>query len=471
MLAEVGEAVIVALSLGAFFACGWVFLNKKLYGDYEQKQLPVQILFCTTFALSCNLLQLVLFEILGILSTRIVLVVSSRWWIWRLELVCMLALLVFLLPYYHCFRILSAYGVQPRRAALGAVLFLATFLYAFWRVGVHFPMPAAERGAFTMAQGISRLGVMGVSLMAVLSGFGAVNLPYTYLSLFLRHIDASDIMALERQLLHAVEASAQKRKQIAMTALDAESALSAPPVAETKSFMQRLVGTVVSAPSDVRQDMALLKQQAKSLEELSQQLFLEIHELRQAKERMVNSRSWQGHIKNCLGYAFSAYCIYKMTKSLQSAVLRQDESNSIDPVSRAVGVLFHTCHIRFDTVLWSQYISLLFIGVLIATSMRGFLQNVLKFFSTVGSSIGASGSVIMFLAEIMGMYFLSAILLIRKNLPEKYRGIYNDVLGADFHFDFYHRFFDAIFLCSAVISILLLSVHHNAAHRQKHPTD
>ncbi|CAI6003928.1 unnamed protein product [Closterium sp. NIES-65] len=152
----------------------------------------------------------------------------------------------------------------------------------------------------------------------------------------------------------------------------------------------------------------------KALEALTRSLFLDICTLREEKAAMAYSRTWKGHVKNIFGYIGSAYCIAKMytaswiffcffnafsfcfSRSIldlwllltgaSAAIAPPQSTRTIitkevgmgDPVTRALGFILKFFHISLNVPLVSQYVSLVFIGILITVSIRGFLTNLTK---------------------------------------------------------------------------------------------
>lgn len=52
--------------------------------------------------------------------------------------------------------------------------------------------------------------------MAILSGFGAVNYPYTSMTYFIRPVSQTDVITLERRLLLTMDMILAKKKRIAV---------------------------------------------------------------------------------------------------------------------------------------------------------------------------------------------------------------------------------------------------------------
>uniref|UniRef100_A0A3P9HNT8 G protein-coupled receptor 89B n=3 Tax=Oryzias TaxID=8089 RepID=A0A3P9HNT8_ORYLA len=411
------DSVIMFTSQVLFFGFGWLFFMRQLFKDYEVRQYVVQVVFSVTFAFSCTMFELIIFEILGALSS------SSRYFHWKLNLYVILLVLIFVVPFYIGYFVVSNIRLLQRQRLLFACMVWFTFMYFFWKLGDPFPILSPKHGILSIEQLISRVGVIGVTLMALLSGFGAVNCPYTYMSYFLRNVTDGDILALERRLLQTMDMIVSKKKRIAMTRRQMYQR------GEDQNKQTGFWGMIKSVTSTQSgsENLSLIQQEVDALEELSRQLFLETVDLQSTKERIEYSKTFQGKYFNFLGYFFSIYCVWKI----------------------------------FMVKFWSQHISFILVGIIIVTSIRGLLITLTKFFYAISSS-KSSNVIVLVLAQIMGMYFVSSVLLMRMSMPLEYRSIVTEVLG-ELQFNFYHRWFDVIFLVSALSSILFLYLAHKQA--------
>uniref|UniRef100_A0A131XZ81 Putative g-protein coupled receptor n=1 Tax=Ixodes ricinus TaxID=34613 RepID=A0A131XZ81_IXORI len=441
------DFLVVTVSQVFFFAGGWVFFMKKLFKDYEVHHLSVQLLFSITFSLSCTMFELIIFEILGFLDS------SSRYLHWKLGLYAILFMLIVFLPFYIGYLIISNIPFVKKKLlmplALGAWL---VFVYLFWKIGDPFPILSPKHGILSIEQVISRVGVVGVTLMALLSGFGAVNYPYTSMAYFMRVVTLNDVLNMEKKLLQTLDVIIMKKKRIALAMKEKQQSGSG----RQTSGIWGMLQSVASLPSGSKEDIGQLKQSVDALEEFSRQLFLETVELHNMLERIEWSKTFKGKYFNFIGYFFSLYCIWKIFICTINIVF--DRVGRVDPVTRGMEIAVHYMGFDVDVKFWSQHISFILVGIIVVTSIRGLLITLTKFFYAISSS-KSSNIIVLALAQIMGMYFVSSVLLIRMNMPAEYRSIITEVLG-DLQFNFYHRWFDVIFLVSALSSIGFLYLAH-----------
>ena len=151
--------------------------------------------------------------------------------------------------------------------------------------------------------------------------------------------------------------------------------------------------------------------------------------------------------------------------------------------------------------MWVQPLSFILVGCLVFASVRGFLLQFMKVRAPLaptrprlslggllaalcgvvvvgvqqlgGAAAGASDGHVRAACTAPGCvplvhddvwvlwgnrYFTSYVMLMRMNLPPKYRTVITEVVGGDVQFNFFHRWFDVIFVVSALVSIAVLVV-------------
>ncbi|EDV26153.1 uncharacterized protein TRIADDRAFT_23402 [Trichoplax adhaerens] len=438
------DSVIMFISQILFFGFGWLFFMRRLFKDYEVRHVMVQFIFSVTFALSCTMFELIIFEIMGFLDP------GSRFFHWKLGLYSMLCMAVLILPFYIAYYAVGNTRIGPfhRNRFITALVSWFVFIYFFWKLGDPFPILSRKHGILSIEQLVSRVGVIGVTIIGILSGFGAVNCPYTYMAVFTRNISDGDIYSLEKRITQTIDMILTKKKRYIKFGTAATQ--------EQKKSRMQFVWNMISGGSAGSENISHLKNEVDALEELSRQLFLESVDMHATKARIAYSRTLKGRYFNLMGYFFSLYCIWKIFICTINIVF--DRVGKTDPVTRGFEILVNYLGFDVDVKFWSQHVSFFLVGIMIVTSIRGLLITLTKFFNAISSS-KSSNAIVLCLAEIMGMYFVSSVVLMRMNVPAKYRLIITKVLG-DLQFSFYHRWFDVIFLISALSSIGFLYVAH-----------
>jgi hypothetical protein len=249
----------------------------------------------------------------------------------------------------------------------------------------------------------------------------------------------------------------------------------------------------LSEASILQYDIRQLRVEIQALSELHAQLFYEINEAVSDHHSSSKAQhSWQGQALNKLSYLFSCYCIYKIGSSVANLVAGRILFH--DPITRLQIALLWLLDVKIDPD-WAQNASFVAVGFIAATQLRGFLLHSMKLFHHFSSPFTAY-SIILLMAELLGMYFVSSVVLMRMNLLPDHvcsvlppsalccflcrralsygcvdvcvcvqRRIITQLMG-DVDFVSYHDWFDLLFLITAISTIIGRFLQRQAQRRQ-----
>lgn len=401
------------------------------------------------------MLSLVILEISSLMTP------STREVLWRLDLSALASLLLVVQPVLLGYTITAARGWSWRVALFVSIVGEAGFLFLTWRLGQLFPLTRPPSRGSGLGAGetqpgglegvVGRLGMLGVTVAAVLSGYGAVASPYNFITLGWSSVTPKQVSAKRIECRRLLDRVAVADRKLLAAQPSSGAAKAAAGEASLAGALAEVLGCGPRPGSGAGQAQLALRAEVGMLRALLQHEHMELVELLQAQERMAQARTLQGRLLRVAGVGLSGYGVYRVIISTLNVLLSRDPTS--DPITTGLRTVLLYYNIPNAASL-VQPLSFLAAGGLMLSSVQGFLSNSSKLFRAY-SSANLAAPMGLVLSTVMGSYFLAMVLLVRKSLPDVYRGGIVAALGP-VQWNFFYRWFDATFIVAAVITLLAL---------------
>jgi hypothetical protein len=463
--------------------------------------------FATTVALATVLAELILAEVSGLVSH------SARALALRVTVPTLLFLLVVLIPFLELQSIVaSSFGVPFRRTSRGRIprmawmlqlLAFGGWLFIFWSLGRAVPVSdegdgiiiekdgsrtfdstaatigrVAASGGSMAAQlmggggGLSRaclerIGVIGISMMALLSGFASISSPWQTFAdrraYRRRPVTDADIARKEAGLDAATEMLASKRhrlhslqRKLAMMAeKEAAAGQARGMVGKMFGSLKGLAGSGGGEAAEIRS----LELEISGLETMEMTLSSSLSNLRNRKAAHARDGTPIGRLLAVPSYAFSVYCIYRVLATtlttLRRAYYPAASFSSSDPINRFLALIAKHWDPKLDQIAWARQISFLLSGVILAASANSALQTFRLFAKwTPGLLYQAQANLALLIGQISATFVISAAMLLRNSLPKEVGRSVGDALESALEPGFVDRWFEGWFLLASVATAI-----------------
>jgi hypothetical protein len=436
------------------------------------------ITFSTTIALALVLAELILCEISDALPP------AARGAALRLTVALLLALLVVVIPLIEIYSLISAVfgwrytGPSAGRLKLAWVMHALVFggwLLGFWWSGriirgersISIPggriMPgvtvgkamgkgegaSGSEGEGWLSAAVEHVGVVGISLMALLSGFASVSAPWqsfgakrhpvSEASLERKRVgleSTNEMLAVKRSRLRAVEQKISK--------------------APAEGLLQKGMG-MFRGGGDVGEKKSL-EMEIGGLENMAVALSSQYSMMQGRWGQQELGKTHRGRLVRTAGWAFSVYCLYRVATTMVTFVRRRwaSEGKNVgsDPINSILALLVKTYDSQLDREAWTRQISFLLSGVMLCASISSVMQT-FHFFSryTPGLLRAAQANLPLLVAQLCATYVISVALLLRGIMPGEVVSDRLRSLGGN-DMQWVDRWFEEWFLGGVVVTVV-----------------
>ncbi|CAO3680681.1 unnamed protein product [Rhizopus stolonifer] len=305
------------------------------------------------------------------------------------------------------------------------------------------------------------MSMIGVTVISILSGFGMANTPF--MAWYQQHVTEEDYRAAER-------AYTQTNKMVQDKKVTLDKMKQQQDPTENKSS-SGYVGRFVSSIFGQDQEAVLLETEIEQLEGLTANMKSDLEELERGRTRSLYATTWKGKTWRLINKGFAIYCVYRFIVTIVNVVLQRQQGTS-DPITRALSIIISEFDsFNIDPGFWSQQLSFWFAGIIVFSSVRSFLKLVTKILDIFMLQVTFSTpNVLMLTAQVMGMYFLSSVLMIQMNLPPEYRYLLSSSIQS-VESDLFKYWSDAISVVSCIISYCIIYVLHQTQNATKMARD
>lgn len=398
--------------------------------------------FSCTVGLAACLGVLILAEVLDLLNLR------ARGIVGDVAVRGLLVLCICVAPWLECRSMVMAAGWTFQRSSKGRLPRLAYslqlvlfcgWLFLFWSVGKAVPVSAPRTRGGRLAvknnaedsfievltrAALERVGVVGISLMALLAGFASVSTPW--------HTFGAGAAARRRRPVTEADVN---RKQAGLDAtgemliskryrLQALERRTADQGSSKSGFMGKMMGSIRGGASGEEMEMRSLRMEIAGLETMEVNLSSAVGALRSHRRDAERAATPMGRLLLAPVYVFSCYCVYRIAATFLTTVRRRTSPgasfSSSDPINRFLGLIARHWDPSLDQMAWARIISFGLSGVMLLLSANSVLQT-LALFSRLSPPFLTrqlkASSLALASSQIAATYVISSSLLMRSQLP------------------------------------------------------